>query len=121
MTRACLIAALAVALASPAFAQQRPEHSKVTCNCKCDAGNGVSADASYDAIALCAGYDGKTCNFQGSDGTIKTGSLKQCTQGNRWTTSMGAAVSSGLTAQPRPPRTRPQSAPPATGSVSRSD
>jgi hypothetical protein len=121
MQRICLIAAavgLGMALAAPAGALP-PEHSKVTCNCKCDAGNGVSHDASYDAIAMCGGYEGKTCNFQGSDGTVKTGSLKQCTQGNRWVTG-AAAANTGQVAQPTP-KPKPKTAAPAISTMQRSN
>jgi hypothetical protein len=75
--------AAAINLAAPTSSSALPKHgSGGSCTCICNtpvAGpNGQSLETITNPVASCDAYEGKTCNFEGSDGLIHTGSLMGC-------------------------------------------
>lgn len=79
-----LICAVALNLGLANSASALPKRSKAVCNCMCDAGAGGIKDMTYTAVASCAAYDGKTCNYEDPNGIIKTGRLIGCDPRTKW-------------------------------------
>lgn len=105
-----VVFAAALNLASPlaGFAQQKPKRSQAVCNCQCDAGGAGIKESIYPGMAACGGYEGKTCNYEGPDGIIRTGTVRSCHADQR---EVNAAVigphSAGLLMEPDPPKPDP--------------
>ena len=113
-----LTAAMALNFGAPAdsSAQLKPKRSQAVCACQCDAGTGGIKDATYPGMAACSGYEGKTCNYEDSNGVIKTGTVRACSADNVWVNPAAAAASphsAGVLVQPRPVPQSPR-APAAT-------
>ena len=100
--------ALALNLASPlaGSAQQKPQHSQAVCNCQCDAGTAGIKESIYPGMASCGGYEGKTCNYEGPDHIIRTGTLRACVADQRPTDAAATLGphSAGVLMQPDRPR-----------------
>ena len=116
------ILALAVNFAAPldVAAQQKPKRSQAVCTCQCDAGTAGIKESTYPGMASCGGYEGKTCNYEGPDHIIRTGTVRACVAGNRWSDAAApGAHSAGVLMQPDQPKpdlakpTRPDMAPKA--------
>lgn len=103
--------ALALNLATPlaGAAQQKPKRSQAVCNCQCDAGGAGVKESIYPAMASCGGYEGKTCNYEGPDGIIRTGTVRACHSDHRWGDAAAPVGphSAGVLLEPDPPKTDP--------------
>ena len=93
-----------------ADAQQKPQRSQATCDCFCNSPGGIST-MSYDAIASCSAYEGKTCNYLGPDNRLRTGSLVGCERGSR--VVKAASMSTAGVKGEQPPKPKPAAVAPA--------
>jgi hypothetical protein len=99
------LAALSLFVAGGAHAQQPSQQSKPTCKCFCNSSGGVK-EMSYNAIAACSSYEGKTCNYLGPDNRLRTGSLVGCESGGNG--GVASTSTAGVrTADPKPKPYRP--------------
>lgn len=113
VSRSLFAALLACSVsAGVAEAQQKPQRSQPTCDCICNSSGGLST-VSYDAIASCSAYEGKTCNFLASDNRLRTGSLVGCERGSRMVKAAASTSTAGVNGE-RPPKPKPNQAAPAT-------
>ena len=78
------LAAAAINAATPAPGAALPKQgSGPGCDCWCNTGSGPSVERTYtNPVAACSAYNGKTCNFEGADGIIHTGTLVLCQNTN---------------------------------------
>lgn len=97
-------AVLTVGMAREGAARQRKLQMVNTCNCHCDLGPSGTVAVTYDLdVAACAGaLNGKTCNVERPDGTIRSGRLEACTDGYRWKTIEGTFQRPNQSATPVP-------------------
>jgi len=100
--------AAALGFAVPSAEGLPPKRSKATCTCMCDAPGGMKS-LTYDAIASCGAFEGKTCNFETTPGVIRSGRLTLCEQGSRWVDGGAEAqgTSAGVLSEP-PPGVKPR-------------
>lgn len=98
-------AAFSLAAAGGANAQQAPQQSRPTCKCICNSSGGIK-EMSYNAIAACSSYEGKTCNYLGPDNRLRTGSLVGCESGSSG--GIASTSTAGVrAADPKPPKPNP--------------
>lgn len=107
----CASLALAISLAAAGTGTAQPA-PQAACRCQCDAGRDGLREATYPATASCGVHEGRTCNFEGADRTVRTGIVRACVAGQ--TPGEAAAPlgphSAGVLMQPdRPKAARPDS------------
>lgn len=97
-------------------ARDNKKWGNIKCECMCDAGEGVAAQLmSYNAVAHCFRYNNKTCNFEGRDGLMKTGTLVGCSPNK----TSDAANHGEMTTEQGPTPERPSIRPDAPKSTKR--
>lgn len=104
-----VVFAVALNLATPlaGAAQQKPKRSQAVCNCQCDAGSAGIKESIYPSMASCGGYEGKTCNYEGPDHIIRTGTVRACHSDHRGVDAAAAIGphSAGVLLEPDAPTT----------------